>query len=415
MDSTKAKMQEHSSNTIWTRDFIYLCLGSLLMAIAFYILIPTLPLYIVNVLKEPKSSVGFTLASFTIASLIIRLFAGFALDAYGRKFIYITSFLFFCLIFGLYPFASSILFLFILRFVHGFTWGITGTAGSTVAVDLIPPKKRGEGIGFYGLAMTLAMSVGPLIGLFICNDGNYKRMFIIATLIALAGFVLITLIRFPKFTRPEQQKSLRLHTLIEKSSLPASLNILIVMIPYGAIISFITLYGKEIGINNAGPFFMVLALGLGLTRIYSGKIFDKSGPRTLSITGILLLVLGFFVLATFRSYIGFHISAIILGFGFGTLIPLSQAMVNTLVKPHQRGAANSTLFTAFDVGIGTGMVLIGVLADYIGLANSFYVCSAICLIALFHSLIFVLKHYQKHLTLINGNDPDSFTDPLIDL
>ena len=160
------------------------------------------------------------------------------------------------------------------------------------------------------------------------------------------------------------------------------------MIPYGAIISFITLYGKEIGVNNAGPFFMVLAIGLGLTRMYSGKIFDRSGPKTLSVTGILLLVFGFFILATFRCYVGFHISALILGFGFGTLFPLNQAMVNNLVKPHQRGAANSTLFTAFDVGIGIGMILIGFLADKIGLANSFYICSAICLIALFHSLIF---------------------------
>jgi len=408
-------MKDHKIDTIWTRDFIYLCLGSLLMAISFYILIPTLPLYIVNVLKEPKSSVGITLASFTIASLIIRLFAGFALDAHGRKFIYITSFLLFCLIFGFYPFASSIVFLVIIRFIHGFTWGITGTAGSTVAVDLIPPKKRGEGIGFYGLSMTLAMSIGPMIGLFICNDGNYTRMFITATSIAIAGFFLITLIHFPKFNRPEKRKSLKLHTLIEKSSLPASLNTLIIMIPYGAIISFITLYGREIGINNAGPFFMVFAIGIGLTRIYSGKIFDKSGPRTLSISGILLLVLGFLILATIRSYIGFHISAIILGFGFGTLMPLSQAMVNSLVEAHQRGAANSTLFTAFDVGIGTGMILIGFLADHIGLANSYYVCSGICLIALIHSLTFVLKHYHKELNLKNGNSNNSITEPLIDL
>jgi predicted MFS family arabinose efflux permease len=385
------------------------------MAVAFYILIPTLPLYIVNVLKEPKSSVGLTLASFTIAALIIRLFTGFALDAYGRKYIYIISFFIFCLIFGLYPFASSIVFLFIIRFIHGFAWGITGTAGSTVAVDLIPPKKRGEGIGYYGLAMTLAMSVGPMVGLFICNDGSYTRMFIIATAIALAGFIMIAMIRFPKFTRPEQQKSLKFNTLIEKSALPASLNIIMVMIPYGAIISFITLYGKEIGINNTGTFFMILAIGLGLTRIYSGKIFDRSGPRTLSISGILLLVFGFIILATFKSHAGFHLSGLILGFGFGTLFPLSQAMVNNLVEPHQRGAANSTLFTAFDIGIGIGMVLIGFLADHIGLANSFYVCAAICLVALIHSLTFVLNHYHKQLNLKNENSPDPIRDPLIDL
>jgi MFS family permease len=400
---------------IWTRDFIYLCLGSLLMAVAFYILIPTLPLYIVNVLHEPKSSVGITLASFTIAALIIRLFAGFALDNYGRKLIYIISFFIFCLIFGLYPFASSIVFLFIIRFIHGFTWGITGTAGSTVAVDLIPPRKRGEGIGYYGLAMTLAMSVGPLIGLSICNDSSYNRMFITATSIALAGFILISMIRFPKFVRPKEPKSLKFNTLIEKTALPASLNILIVMIPYGAIISFITIYGKEIGVNNAGPFFMVLAIGIGLTRIFSGRIFDKSGPKTLSVTGILLLILGFIVLATFRSHTGFHISAIILGFGFGTLMPLNQAMVNNLVEPHQRGAANSTLFTAFDIGIGIGMIIIGVLADKIGLANSFYVCSGICFLGLIHSLLFVLKHYHKQLSIRNGNTPDSYIDPLVEL
>jgi MFS family permease len=408
-------MNDRSKNAIWTRDFIYLCSGSLLMAIAFYILIPTLPLYIVDVLKEPKSSVGITLASFTIAALVIRLFAGFALDAWGRKTIFIISFLIFCLIFGLYPFASSIVFLFAIRFIHGFAWGVTGTAGSTIAVDLIPPQKRGEGIGYYGLSMTIAMAVGPFIGLFICNDGSYIRMFITATLVAIAGFILITFIRFPRFVRPESPKSFKLNTLIEKSSLPASLNILLVMIPYGAIISFITIYGKEIGIKNSGPFFMVLAISLGLTRIFSGRIFDRSGPKTLSVSGILLLVFGLFVLATFRSYFGYHLSAILLGLGFGILFPLNQAMVNNLVEPHQRGAANSTLFTAFDLGIGTGMILIGVLADLIGLSNSFYVCSAICLIALFHSLFFVLKHYHTQLKLKKESSIESYNEAIIEL
>jgi MFS family permease len=160
---------------------------------------------------------------------------------------------------------------------------------------------------------------------------------------------------------------------------------------------------------------MVLAIGIGLTRIFSGRIFDKSGPKTLSVTGILLLILGFIVLATFRSHTGFHISAIILGFGFGTLMPLNQAMVNNLVEPHQRGAANSTLFTAFDIGIGIGMIIIGVLADKIGLANSFYVCSGICFLGLIHSLLFVLKHYHKQLSIRNGNTPDSYIDPLVEL
>ena len=118
------------------------------------------------------------LAAYTIASVTVRPVSGFALDKFGRKIILISALILYSIIFIGYMFALSIALITVLRFVQGLGWGISTISGSTVAVDIIPDDKRGEGIGFYSLSTTLGMSVGPIIGLFLVHHGSYLTMVI---------------------------------------------------------------------------------------------------------------------------------------------------------------------------------------------------------------------------------------------
>jgi predicted MFS family arabinose efflux permease len=367
------------------------------MAIAFYFMMPILPVYLTDKLAASKSEVGMVLAFYTIATLIIRLFSGWTIDTYGRKTIYLFAYLFFSIFFIGYPLAFTIYLFIGIRFLHGLTWGVLTTSSSTIAIDIIPPSRRGEGIGIFGLSMTIGMAIGPMIAIFITGADRYTLLFVSAIGISFLGFILAQIVRYPSFNRENSKRAFSFKDLVEKNSIPVSVNMLIVQFTYGGVISFIALYGKEIGVENSGLFFLILSVGIGLSRVKSGRIFDVSGPEKIIMLGMVLLVIGFPALAIFNSSLGFHLSAIILGFGFGIIMPTFQAMVNNLVLPSRRGAANSTFFTSFDIGIGLGMVGTGILSDYLGFSSTFLIFSAIIIMALIFFQLISFRHYKKKL------------------
>ncbi len=366
-----------NKDKLWTRNFTLIGISNLLMAIAFYFLLPTLPLYLKETLGATSSQVGMVLAFYTIAALLIRPFVGYAIDAIGRKFIYLISFIIFSSLFIGYIFAISIGLMIVIRFLHGLTWGSLSTSGSTIAVDFIPTSRRGEGISLFGLSMTIAMAIGPLIALTILGKMDYLWVFIIATGISLVGLILALNIRFPEYKPGHDNRAFSLKKLIEKNSIALSLNVLIITTTYGGILSFSSIYGKEIGVENSGMFFLLLAAGIGVSRFFSGTIFDRVGPYRIVIIGMILLILGFPILYFGPNFLGFHIAAIIIGLGFGIIMPTFQAMVNNLVTPDRRGAANSTYFTSFDLGIGLGMVLTGFISEHLGLGGAFFLFAGI--------------------------------------
>ncbi|MFP4557697.1 MAG: MFS transporter [Bacteroidales bacterium] len=385
----------HNKQPLWTRSFILLALANLLMAIAFYFMLPVLPVYLEDVIGAGKGAIGVVLAFYTIAALIIRLFAGWAIDSYGRKRIYLASYLLFSILFIGYPLAFSVIVFMLLRFAHGLAWGALTTSSSTLAVDIIPTPRRGEGIGFFGLSMTIGMAIGPLIAIQIVGDSRYFAVFISAIILTMLGILLAIMVKYPSFNVKRIPTKISLKKLIAKPAIPISLNMMLIMFTYGGILSFIALYAKEIGISNSGPFFLVLSLGIGLSRIGSGKIFDKKGPLLVTVTGCLFLIAGFPVLSLYANAIGFHIAALIIGLGFGIIMPTFQAMINNVVSHERRGAANSTFLTCFDLGIGLGMVGTGFLSEWFGFKTTFLISSLVNLIALFYFMVYSSKQYKK--------------------
>jgi MFS family permease len=365
------------------------------MGTGFYFLIPTLPVYIVDVLDAGPGKVGYILAVYTLSAMIIRPLTGYSLDAFGRKWIYLLSFFAFSVILGFYTIAYSFIWLIALRFMHGFTWGAATTSSSTIVVDLVPAPRRGEGIGIYGLSFTLAMAIGPVIALAIMGESNYKLMFLSAMLIALAGFLIVLLVKFPVYKKPEGSSKISLSKVIEPRALPMALIQLIFGLTYGGLMSFITLYAKEYNVGQAGIFFSVFAVGIAVTRLVSGRIFDRKGPSLLMLTGLLAGAAGFLLLGTTTVFPGFILAAILVGVCMGIVMPTLQAMTNNVVEPQRRGAANATFITAFDIGIGGGSMLLGLLAEFTSLKSMYLASAGIMIAALLLFFMLVLRFYKR--------------------
>lgn len=389
-------MPSQPHGQLWNSSFILLAIGNLLMATGFYFLIPTLPVYVVDVLHAKNSDVGYILAAYTVSALMIRPFIGIALDTYGRKWIYIISFLLFTLTILLYPLVLTFGLLLALRFFHGFSWGATTTAGMTVVVDVIPPHRRGRGIGYFGISYTLAMAVAPVLALTILGAWGYLEMFWIAALFSFSGLMMIFFVRFPVIRSQPEDRRLTWSRFIEPKAVPISIPMALFGTTYGGVVSFITLYDKELGLAQAGAFFLILAGGVTLSRLFAGQIFDRSGPTCLMLGGFAVNIVGLLFLALMQDLTGFLVAAGFIGMGVGILMPTLQTMVNNVVTVRRRGAANATLITAFDLGIGLGSLGLGYLSDWIGFDGMYLVCMAIMGLAMIHYFWRVKGFYQRN-------------------
>lgn len=369
---------------LWTKDFLLIFTANLLVFISFYCLLPTLPLFVTDYLGSDVSAVGYIFGFFALAAVIARPLAGFAVDTTGRKVVLFISLLLLTAAIAIYNIATTVLLLFIIRMFHGLCWGFATTAAGTVATDIVPAARRGEGIGYYGLSNTFAMAAGPALGLVIVSHTSFTVLFTGSSLLAAAALVCVLAITFKETAAAHTQQpvEIRLTTLFETRVLLYAVITFFIAILYSSIISFVTLLGKELAIANPGSYFLAYASTLILSRPYAGKALDSSGPKTIMAIGFAALALSFLLLFFASSYVGFILSGLCLGIGFGIVQPTTLALAINRVEPLRRGAANGTIFTAFDLGVGLGSILLGLLSEYAGLAAMYLVCALLVIIPL---------------------------------
>nr|WP_242941898.1 MFS transporter [Desulfonispora thiosulfatigenes] len=375
-------------------------LVNLFIFTSFYFLLPTLPIYVIDVLHGDEGNVGYIVGTLTIAAVLVRPLSGYLLDTLSRKRILIIALIAFTVTTLAYNFVTSLVMLLILRAVHGFSWGFVTTGSGTIASDIVPASRRGEGMGYYGLANTIAMAVGPMLSLFILDYYGFSYLFSSGFVIAI--FALLCVLGIQGYegnpNQGREKPTISLESFLEPRAYSLSIVLFFVTLTYGGIISFITLYAGQLGIQNAGIFFLIYGASLLFVRPYAGKTFDKKGPNQIMIIGFIALVVSFTMLYLANGYLLFVLAAISMGIGFGIIQPTILAMAINRVEPFRRGAVNGTIFTAMDLGIGLGSIVMGLLSNKLGLSLMYLVCAFLIIIP---AIIFYLKDADKKNTNYN--------------
>lgn len=391
---------EQQKPILWNRNFVFACMANFLMAFPFYMLMPTMPVYLVEELKIDTSLVGMALSSYTIGVLCVRPFSGYIVDSVSRKPLYLFAFSAFALMFGGYLFATTIAAIMVVRFLQGMAMGLTSVAGNTIAIDVIPSKRRGEGIGFYGFTLNLAMSLSPLIAVMLYNTYGFNTMVYGCLGVALCGVLVVYNIRHPRREK-SPRPPLSLDRFILLKALPTGLTYMLCSVSYGMIVSFAVLYGKEIGVANPGYFFIYMAIGVGLVRLVSGKLVDRGKVHLVAITSIACLMVSLTVFALVHVAAIFFIMAFIIGMCYGSMVPAFQSLVVNVAPHHLRGTANSTYLTCFDIGVGAGMLSAGFIASHTNLAMAYLASAGCCFLALLFYIRFTKSSYERN-KLVNG-------------
>lgn len=392
---------------LFTQSYILMCLANFLTAFSFFLLVPTLPFYLVDNYSIDPSMVGLVLSCYVVAVLCIRPFAGFIADYFQRKKVYVISYVLFAVSFVGYLFIEKNITLFVLlRVLHGFAFGALNTTGNTLVIDIMPSSRRGEGLGYFGVTNNLAMAFGPMTGLFLITGGDYDLMFLAALAAAVTGMVLSFLIKVKhRQPKPNIDKMFSVDRFFLLEGIPASIAFFMLAIPYGMTSSYIAIYAEEIGVvHGAGMFFTVQAAGLIVSRLISGKMVDRGYITQTIRRGIVIALIGvageasLALVSSFNiscGYVLYFASAFLVGYGFGTIFPAFNTLFINMAPNSRRATANATYLTGWDVGIGAGMLLGGTLSVN-GYEGSFFFGALLVTASLVYFVTFVARHFERH-------------------
>ena len=387
-------------------SFCYILAANFLLYFAFYLIMPILPFYLQEQFGADKSMIGFILSCYTIAALSIRPFSGYLLDTFARRPLYLLAYSVFMVIFAGYIVAGFLTVFIILRILHGLAFGMVTVSGNTIVIDILPSSRRGEGIGYYGLANNLAMSFGPMIGLFMHNSVSYTVIFACALASCLLGLFMASLVKTP-YKQPVKKEPISLDRFFLLKGTWAGIALLMLSIPYGMTTTYVAMYADEIGITvNSGLYFTFMAIGLAVSRLFSGRQVDKGRVTLVIALGMYLAIVSFFALASLEQLVAWNLEftswlyigiALLQGVAFGTMFPAFNTLFVNLAPNRQRGTATSTYLTCWDVGIGIGLVVGGSIAQRWGGFDYAYLFGA-CL-SVVSTLFFLLKagpHFNRN-------------------
>ena len=364
---------------LWNRDYCIAMAGNFLLFFSFYLLTPLLPIYLDAQFGADKDMIGLVLSGYVIAALIVRPFSGFIVDSFNRKKVLVTCFFFFFICFTGYVGAGTLLMFAIVRTIHGLPFGATTVANSTVAVDVLPSSRRNEGIGFYGLSNNLAMAVAPSAGIWIYGaTGNFTLLFWISLGVALLGFWCSTAIRVPYRKPVEGKPHLSMDHFFLTRAWMMAVNILLFGLCWGVMSNYVALYGKQqLGIvDGTGIFFALLSAGLFVSRLYGVKGLRAGKLTENALEGAIISTVGYTLFALAPGIWAFYLSALLIGLGNGRMYPAFLNMFISVARHDQRGTANSSILTSWDVGMGLGILLGGVLSQYFGYSTAFWFTAA---------------------------------------
>lgn len=390
---------DQSRTRLWTKDFVIVSSINFFITLIFYLLMVTLAIYAVNELDASTSEAGLISGIFIIGTLIGRLFIGRFIDSIGRKRTLFIGLIFFTLTTLLYFVDLGIGFLLVNRLIHGMAMGMASTATGTIVAQIIPPTRKGEGIGYYSMSATLATAIGPFIGLYMAQHTSFQVIFSFCLALGVISLITAFFLYVPALlvtAKVTESKGFKLSNFIEPKALPISIITLLLAFCYSSVLSFISFYAIEIDlVNTASFFFVVYAVAVLLSRPFSGPLMDRKGSNFIMYPAFMIFGIGLLLLSLTTNSFTLLAAGFLIGLGFGNMQSSSQAIAVKLTPPHRMGMATSTFFIMLDAGLGFGPYILGFIIPVTGY-STLYVILGVLVIAT--SVLYYFLHGKKERT-----------------
>lgn len=381
---------------LWTKDFIIVSGVNFFLTLVFYLLIVIIGVYAVDEYNATTSQAGLVTGIFIIGALIGRLFIGRGIDRIGRKRTLFIGLILFTLTTLLYFVDLGINFLLLNRFLHGITLGMASTATGTIVAQIIPGKRKGEGIGYYSMSATLATAFGPFIGLYMSQHTSTQMIFSLCLALGVISLITAFFVNVPlidESATTSEMKGIKLASLIEPKAVPIAWITLILALCYSSVLSYINFYAIEIDlVGTASFFFLVYSIAVLISRPFTGRLMDLKGANYVMYPAFILFTAGMLLLSTAHNSFTLLLAGVLIGLGFGNMQSCTQAIAVKLTPAHRMGLATSTFFIFLDAGLGFGPYLLGFIIPYVSYSSLYATLGMVVFVS---TILYFLLHGKK--------------------
>lgn len=390
---------------LWTKDFTFGTTVNFLLMVNYYGLMVVVADYAMKTYDAPAATAGLAASIFIIGALIARLVSGRIMDRVGRKRLLVIGALFEVVFSALYLVGVGFWLLFALRLLHGIAYGMCSTTIGTIVTALVPDSRKGEGVGYYMLSVTLGAAIGPFLGMFLTQNAGFHVLFIVTAVVAGLCLLAAAQLRVPEVPVPraevdekaneiaeaertEQAAGFRVPrprvaNYLETSVVPISAVCALLFFCYSSLLAFLTPFAAESGLETTASFFFVVyAIATFVTRPFTGKLFDRKGDRVVMIPAFIAFIVGMGLLATVYRPAAMLFAAALLGFGVGTVQASGLALAVRIAPDDRLSLANSTFYILLDIGVGVGPLALGIVQPLWGYRGLFEAMSFVAIVAL---------------------------------
>lgn len=375
-------------------NFFWLAASNFFFFASFYLLLPTIPLYIQS-LGGRDVHVGWAVAFFTLSAVILRPLTGPLVDTRERRFFLLVGALIFTVVPFLYHWANNLLLVLGLRLVHGVGISLFTVAALAMVSDMSPLHKRGEVMGMFTVTNILSMAVAPALGMMLVKNGGFPSVFIWSGIAGGISLITALLVTNPPLFCDECPDNALGQVLKNRDIITAGVTLLGCTFAYGGIVSYLALFGEQRHVANAGTFFTWYAITSLIMRYMVGRLSDTTGrealiPPLMAIMAFSLVLLGFS-----GSTRMFSLSGVLFGVGFGSVYPVLSAFVVDKAPIDIRATALGVFTTFFDLGIALGAVLLSPVANLLGYGTMYIISGIVVLVFTGYFALYAWKELKK--------------------
>lgn len=392
--------------TVWT--------AALLFFAAFYALLVPIPLYL-DAEGLPDWQIGLVLGAFGVASLVGRPLTGAVSDSLGSRPVILFGTVALAAGAVLMSFTSNPALLFLLRVRQAAGYVTFTTAATALVADLAEPERRGAALALFGVAANVAITLTPaavgagldlLTPRFACpispcptwctpavegagtngvlcplwGRGIGHSAFFLSSGLSILAFSLVWWVIPQAATRAGAVfRAAQLFSL-PRPLLGPMLTTALFGVSFGALFAFLPLLAERRELASVGAAYIVYGVSIIATRILTGRLIDRVNRGQMLLAALIVNASGLVGLAASWNMPLLAGSAVLMGIGSGISHPALIAICVDRMPPAQRGGATAGFYLAFDLGIGAGSWLLGLVLDGFGLTGLYIAASVVSVI-----------------------------------
>jgi len=424
---------------VWTKNYSILTFSNMLYSSGFYMLMPTIPLFIVA-MGGTEAQVGLVATAFSVASILMRFLINIVFRKADKTRTFLVGMLLTVVIIALYVLAGSVGNIMALRILQGFCFGIVSTLCAATVADILPQSRKAEGIGYYGLGTILAAAVCPALGLYILSLYGFRTMFLIAAVFPLLAFIDGLFFKPPRgkrniaivetgtfqvempsalleeqktkqeqaqeaiqpeaeqaadFAEKETKLAFVLNRIFDrKLALQAGLLVLL-GICRSADMNFISLFASQHNIAFLSWYYIVQTGASFALRSFIGRLTDRRGYYWSIIPGSFAMLASLLILSVTHSSVLLLLAGLCSGLALGAILPTMQTWMFNSVESKKSRLASATYYNSFDIGIGIGAIILGNLVEISGFFLMFRAAALFVVLFMVIYLAFLMKQRKN--------------------